>query len=182
MKVQYGWVNLCISLDFLYCHVKEWGWWWRRPTTKLLPPPSTWCGVRQCFSFITNGYRPIHYWYYQPHVFHGVVLVDLSFALTWLPYFLSYSSCIALSIFYINFFIQLQDFTSNPREIISELDDLQDAMPTTHCDLSQLFDLIAQQISLPQCSNPTLTPPPHIFRTGELQFSFKFMSVSLVTI
>ncbi|KAK4299210.1 hypothetical protein Pmani_028502 [Petrolisthes manimaculis] len=61
--------------------------------------------------------------------------------------------------------IWLQDFTSNPREIISELDDLQDASSTSHCDLSQLFDLIAQQISLPQCSNPALTPPPHIFRT-----------------
>ncbi|XP_071541708.1 BRISC and BRCA1-A complex member 1-like isoform X1 [Panulirus ornatus] len=61
--------------------------------------------------------------------------------------------------------IWLHDFTNNPREIIAELDELEDAVATSHCDLSLLFDLIAHQISLPQCSNPAVAPPPCIFRT-----------------
>ncbi|KAK8729207.1 hypothetical protein OTU49_008675 [Cherax quadricarinatus] len=59
----------------------------------------------------------------------------------------------------------LHDFTNNPKEIISELDDIDDALATSHCDLSLLFDLIAQQISLPSCSNPAVAPPPCVYRT-----------------
>lgn len=61
--------------------------------------------------------------------------------------------------------IWLHDFTNNPKEIISELDDIDDALATSHCDLSLLFDLIAQQISLPSCSNPAVAPPPCVYRT-----------------
>lgn len=61
--------------------------------------------------------------------------------------------------------IWLHDFTHNPRDIIAELEELEDATATPHCDMSELFDLIHEQITLPQCSNPAVVPPDFICRT-----------------
>lgn len=61
--------------------------------------------------------------------------------------------------------IWMHDFTNNPRDIIVELEELEEAAATTHCDMSSLFDLIEQQVTLPQCSNPAVFPPEFICRT-----------------
>ncbi|KAK7079678.1 Component of the BRCA1-A complex [Halocaridina rubra] len=61
--------------------------------------------------------------------------------------------------------IWFHDFTSDPKKIIEELDGLEDAATTPHCDMSELFDLIYKQIKFPECSNPSVVPPEFIYRT-----------------
>lgn len=62
--------------------------------------------------------------------------------------------------------VWLHDFTSNPKDIIAELDELEEAVTSgSHFDLSHLFSLIANQVSVPHCSNPAVAPPPYVIRT-----------------
>lgn len=62
--------------------------------------------------------------------------------------------------------LQVQDFTSDPQKIISDIEVIEEAPATSHCDLSLVFELIAHQISLPKCSSVS-TVPPYIYRTSE---------------
>lgn len=61
--------------------------------------------------------------------------------------------------------VWISDFTSDPQKIISDLELAEERPATTHCDLSLVFELIAHQISLPKCSNPSVVPPPYMYRT-----------------
>ena len=65
------------------------------------------------------------------------------------------------------FYLQLGDFTSDPQKILSDLEMIEEGPAITHCDLSVVFELIAHQISLPQCSNPSVVPPPYMYRTSK---------------
>ncbi|XP_013398556.1 BRISC and BRCA1-A complex member 1 [Lingula anatina] len=57
------------------------------------------------------------------------------------------------------------DFTNNPKEIISILEDvICSTFETETFDLSCLFDLIAEKISLPKVQEPRIIPPPYSIR------------------
>lgn len=61
--------------------------------------------------------------------------------------------------------VWISDFNSDPQKIISALEMVEEGPPISHCDLSMVFELIAHQISLPKCSNPSIVPPPYMYRT-----------------
>lgn len=58
----------------------------------------------------------------------------------------------------------LRDFTNDPSEIISVLEDLSETQQGDTFDLSTLFDVISDHVSLPQVSEPNATPPPYAVR------------------
>ncbi|CAL4060046.1 unnamed protein product, partial [Meganyctiphanes norvegica] len=61
--------------------------------------------------------------------------------------------------------IWVHDFTQDPREILAALEELESSPVSGHCDLTTLFDVIQEQVTLPQVANPAVAPPPHIIRT-----------------
>jgi hypothetical protein len=60
--------------------------------------------------------------------------------------------------------VWLRDFTKDPRDIISVLEDICETQQGDVFDLSALFDVIADHVSLPQISEPNATPPPFVVR------------------
>lgn len=58
----------------------------------------------------------------------------------------------------------LRDFTNDPSEIISVLEDMSETQQGDTFDLSSLFDVISDHVSLPQVSEPNATPPPFAVR------------------
>ncbi|OWF38176.1 BRISC and BRCA1-A complex member 1 [Mizuhopecten yessoensis] len=62
--------------------------------------------------------------------------------------------------------VWVRDFSSNPREIIHLLDDLEDTSPCDTLNIGSIFDLINSRVELPQVSgDPAVLPPPYIVRT-----------------
>ncbi|XP_060072613.1 BRISC and BRCA1-A complex member 1-like [Ylistrum balloti] len=62
--------------------------------------------------------------------------------------------------------VWVRDFSSNPREIINLLDDLEDTSQCETLDIGSIFDIINSRVELPQVSgDPTILPPPYIVRT-----------------
>lgn len=58
----------------------------------------------------------------------------------------------------------LRDFTNDPRDIISVLEDMSETQEGDIFDLSSLFDVITDHVPLPQISEPNVTPPPFVVR------------------
>ncbi|XP_064625081.1 BRISC and BRCA1-A complex member 1-like [Lineus longissimus] len=60
--------------------------------------------------------------------------------------------------------IWVRPFTSNPKEVITFLDDLNDTYPCETFNLTSLFDEVHANIKLPHVENPTVVPPPYVVR------------------
>jgi len=58
----------------------------------------------------------------------------------------------------------LRHFTNDPRDIISVLEDMSESQQGDIFDLSTLFDVISDHVTLPQVSEPNATPPPFVVR------------------
>lgn len=58
----------------------------------------------------------------------------------------------------------LRDFTNDPRDIISVLEDMSETQQGDTFDLSALFDVIYDHVCLPNVSEPNATPPPFVVR------------------
>jgi hypothetical protein len=58
----------------------------------------------------------------------------------------------------------LRDFTNDPCDIISVLEDMSETQQGDTFDLSAMFDVICDHVSLPKVSEPNATPPPFVVR------------------
>ncbi|XP_069669034.1 BRISC and BRCA1-A complex member 1-like [Periplaneta americana] len=58
----------------------------------------------------------------------------------------------------------LRDFTTDPREITSVLEDVSETQQSDTFDLSTLFDVINDHVTLPKVSEPSASPPPYVVR------------------
>lgn len=59
----------------------------------------------------------------------------------------------------------MRDFTSNPREIVTVMEDLSEVPQTDAFNLTSLFDVIEQNVVLPEVSDLEIIPPPYVVRT-----------------
>ncbi|KAK7868526.1 hypothetical protein R5R35_004809 [Gryllus longicercus] len=59
----------------------------------------------------------------------------------------------------------LRDFTSEPCDIISVIEDINEAPQSDTFDLTCLFDVIKSHVKLPVVDDPILVPPPYVVRT-----------------